>query len=275
MKNALAWAIGLLLIAVAIFLAAGSSNQDTTPQPQVARVLATTFHTTPSPTPTITPISTGTPTLTPVPTVTAIPGWIRLNTVDMQLLVPPALAGELIHVVPSVQQRENGSILDEAIITCPDCKALPAAAGGFIGSDVEPGIRLVKVKIAAEPDLFPYTLIGLGYYDYRLDNPQPVDLGRYRAYRAIASGPSTGGEPLTKLMYWIDNDSVRWVILFTASSADFQSRLPLFEQVARSVTILPQGKSTATSLSVRGAGVRDGRKHSLYMRNYAHVRFCA
>ena len=64
MKNELAIVAGLLMILAASFIAAGTSSQDTTPRPQLAQALATTFHVTPSATPR--------PTLTPIPTVTPL-----------------------------------------------------------------------------------------------------------------------------------------------------------------------------------------------------------
>lgn len=63
MKNAIAIGIGMALIAAAVFVAARTTNQDIVQQPQVAQVLATELHTTPSATPT----ATVTPTATPTP----------------------------------------------------------------------------------------------------------------------------------------------------------------------------------------------------------------
>ncbi len=239
MKKQAPLLIGLLLIAIAIFVAAGSSNQDTAPQPESARLLATTFHTTPSPTFTVTLTPTDAPSETPAPTITLIPGWVRIETIGMQLLLPRGFAGDAIHVPFQVQQRENGSILDETILPCELCKPLPGAAGGFLGSDVEPGIRLVKMKVYADPELFPYTILGLGLYDFQFDRPRLVDLGRYRAFRTVAHGPSTGGEDLTKMLYWIEQRNTYWVMIFTSTTSEFQAQLPTFEQIARTLTILP------------------------------------
>lgn len=63
MKNEFAIAAGVLMVLAALLLASGTSTQDTTPRPQVAQVLATTLHLTPSatPVPTFTPIPTATP----------------------------------------------------------------------------------------------------------------------------------------------------------------------------------------------------------------------
>ncbi len=64
MKNELALGIGLVLIVVALFIAMGSTDQDTAPRPHVAQVLATEFHVTPSPVPP--------PTFTPAPSPTPL-----------------------------------------------------------------------------------------------------------------------------------------------------------------------------------------------------------
>ncbi len=63
MKNEFALIVGLVLIVVALFIAMGSTNQDTAPRPQVAQVLATEFHLTPTaaPPPTLTPAPAPTP----------------------------------------------------------------------------------------------------------------------------------------------------------------------------------------------------------------------
>jgi hypothetical protein len=63
MKNAIAIGIGIALIAAALFVAAGTTNQDTAQRPQVAQAFATELHTLPSATPT----ATLTPTITPTP----------------------------------------------------------------------------------------------------------------------------------------------------------------------------------------------------------------
>jgi hypothetical protein len=63
MKNAIAIGFGMALIAAALFVAAGTTNQDMALQPQVAQVFATELHLTPSATPT----ATATPTVTPTP----------------------------------------------------------------------------------------------------------------------------------------------------------------------------------------------------------------
>jgi hypothetical protein len=63
MKNAIAIGFGMALIAAALFVAAGTTNQDTVRQPKVALVFATELHTTPSATPT----ATVTPTAPPTP----------------------------------------------------------------------------------------------------------------------------------------------------------------------------------------------------------------
>ena len=60
MKSLTALLIGLLLIAAALALALQTTSQDNAARPEVARALATEFHTTPSP--------TATPTLTPTAT---------------------------------------------------------------------------------------------------------------------------------------------------------------------------------------------------------------
>ncbi len=93
MKNYLALAIGILLIGVALLVAMGTTNQDDATQPEIARQLATRLHETPTftPTPTVTPTFTPSPTpsLAPVATVTAVPGWTKLSSRDIEMWLPP------------------------------------------------------------------------------------------------------------------------------------------------------------------------------------------
>jgi hypothetical protein len=63
MKNGVAIVAGVLIILAASFIAAGTSIQDKTPRPQLAQMMATAFHVTPSatPHPAFIPIPTATP----------------------------------------------------------------------------------------------------------------------------------------------------------------------------------------------------------------------
>jgi hypothetical protein len=70
MKNGLVIVVGVLMIVAASFLAAGTSSQDNTLRPQLAQVMATAFHVTPSATPR--------PTFSPIPTATPL----RITQVD-------------------------------------------------------------------------------------------------------------------------------------------------------------------------------------------------
>ncbi len=227
------------MIAAAIFLAAGSSNQDTTPPPQQAIALATLLHTTPTATPTLTLTPTPTLTLTPVPTVTPIPGWTRVESIGIQIWVPPLFTNEAAVVPKDVQVRESGTILNEAVIVCAACprgnESNPSAP--YMNWPAET-IRLIEVRKYSDPDLFPYTIANLGFYDFRPERSRLVNLGRYQAYRTVLSGPAMDGSALSKLMYWIEVQDKDWVMIFTAPGQEFERRLDAFEEIARSVTIL-------------------------------------
>ncbi|MGB8648575.1 MAG: hypothetical protein WCF84_25285 [Anaerolineae bacterium] len=239
MKNALALTIGVIMIAAAILLAAGSSNQDTAPQPQSAVALATLLHTTPSVTPTLPPTWTPAPTETTAPTVTPIPGWTRVETMGLQLWLPSIFSREPVPVPREVQARESGAILDEAVVVCATCpQGGESNQYAPLMSWPAETIRLIQVQTYGNPELFPYTIANLGFYDFRSDRPRIVDLGRYRAYRSVLTGPAMDGSPLSKLLYWIEGQDIYWVIIFTAPTAEFQAHLAAFERIARSMTIL-------------------------------------
>lgn len=68
-RNLFAIAVGIVAMVAALVVASGTTSQDTAPRPQAALVMATSFHVTPSATPTdtATPGPTFTPSLTPTP----------------------------------------------------------------------------------------------------------------------------------------------------------------------------------------------------------------
>lgn len=63
MRQIVALGIGIVLIALAMILAAGTTSRDTAPRPKAALAIETEIHSTPS----RTPRATGTPTVTPTP----------------------------------------------------------------------------------------------------------------------------------------------------------------------------------------------------------------
>ena len=77
MKNGIAIVAGVLMILAAFFIAAGTSSQDTSPRPQLAQALATTFYTTPS--------ATRRATLTPIPAATPL-RITQLDPSDQEIL---------------------------------------------------------------------------------------------------------------------------------------------------------------------------------------------
>ena len=227
--------VGLLLIAVAFLIASETTNQDSSPE--IARRFATALHTTPTPTDVPTRVPTDTPFPTPLPWTTPIPGWSVFITMGLELSLPQAYDGRLLRVPPEVQREENGSLLDESMVVYGTGDTGPWDLTSH--SSPKRTVRIARLKISADAELLPYTLVGLGFYDYRLDRPRRAPVGRYAGYRSVASGPAMDGSRLTKLIYWIDYRATYWVIVYSTPSEEFNTRLPTFEQSINTLTILP------------------------------------
>ncbi len=173
------------MILAASFIAAGTSSQDNTPRPQLAQVMATAFHVTPSATPR--------PTFTPIPT----PAPLRITRVDpsnqeiLDFLFQYPYWGA--YIIPSrsklsVERLDIDSLAPALIITGDGAEATdgfqvcPAAFGAVLSWDnegyarkflrVQFGHRDAQVSVSISPDgriVFTFRDIGNSIYELSHD----------------------------------------------------------------------------------------------------------
>ncbi len=221
MRNGLALAFGVALILAALYLAAGSTSQDTRAQPEVAQRLATELHTTPSATPTVTrtPAATRTPTRTPTP----VPAGLLLKAGGIEIRLPQDY--DLINLFPE----------DEGAVLQPDGRFERRTVVSYV-VDCEAGfprgassLRIAQVTGALEPGQVPFVVLGLNLDPALVGEPARVRVGSNEAYRVVV-GPLQIAGPVKKLLYYIRRGDIYWLVMFTAPAAEFDARLPAFVQ---------------------------------------------
>ncbi len=235
MKQALALLLGLGMILLALFLAARTSSEQTSLQPHAGLALATALHTTPSPTqtlrPTVTPRPTRSVTATPAPTVTPIPDMAKIQTDSFELWLPQNYSPEALHISGSLGENEaEAAIRDRWIF--------------LYGSDRQPNnfpkaVRSITV-IRLTTDL-PIDQVPQAIPDLRnrsaFQTPKRVHLARYEAYQGKL-GVTVSGTDTVKVFYWIKSDDDCWIVIFSATAAEFEKELPFFERSMDSFSIL-------------------------------------
>lgn len=221
MKNATALGMGIVMIFVALVLASRGNSQDIAPQPQVARVLATEFHTSPTPAPT--------PTLTPAPTVTPIAGWSELRAEGVELWLPSNYDQlKLSKGVTNRRYLTRGNLDGDVVLYAYD--ALMGLA--LTLRDVS----VMRVHTTLNPVSVPF---GIEAPDGAFQTPAALTLGPYAALESVANGPGIPGIPvrIRNLLYWIPHGDYYWLLIYTAPDYDFEQYLPAFERSALSFRI--------------------------------------
>jgi hypothetical protein len=192
MKNGVAIVAGVLMILVASFIVAGTSSQDNTTRSQLAQVMATAFHVTPSATPR--------PTFTPIPTATPrrIAELFPSAQDILNLLFQYPYSGA--YIIPSLSklsvQRLDLDVLAPTLIITGDeatatdgHRSYPAAFGAVLSWNnegyarkflrVQFGHRDAQVSVPMSPNrriVFAFRDIGIGAREVRIVSEQTVVL---------------------------------------------------------------------------------------------------
>jgi hypothetical protein len=213
MRRILPISLGIVMIIAAIYLAASTTNQDSAVQPPVALAFETELHAPPT--------ATATATLRPEPTVTPIVGWNKFTGQGVELWLPPEFGGAA---------DDPTALPESSLLYAMDLKAFhPAPVAS---------VRVLRVEMDASPDVVPFTVLD-GRFNHLAQAPVRVSLGRYDAFRSVVDGLVSSGAQIERLLYWIKQDNVYWVMVFTAPTSEFRQWLPAFERSARSFSILP------------------------------------
>ncbi len=206
MNNKLALGAGIILIVAALWIAAGTTNQDNAPRPPVAQRMATAFHETPSPTPL--------PTETPIPTPTPI--LVRhLNPTAQEIvtfLFQYPHEGSYMYMSPAevrIEPRADAAVptlivTGEGALLLSDGRLLPGALGAILVWEngayqvkyrhVEYGYEDARVMTSLSANgqvTFAYHLVGYDAHPYQetfaldpcsLVKPSPLNAANSTCY---------------------------------------------------------------------------------------------
>ncbi len=231
MKNYLALAIGVLMIAGALMLAMGTTNQDDATRPEIARQLATRLHETPTdtPPPTVIPTLTNTPLPTSTPVATEIPvlGWNKLETRNVEMWLPPNY--QLLDIADNIEIEMFFSRAD--LVGILKFHAYDTT----LGLNSFRSLRVFQVKTRLRPDQVPY---GIDISTETFQPPVPVSLGRYTAFRAVADKVSQARSHYTDLLYWIPRGEYYYLVIASTRAEYSAEDIATFDQAIRTMTIL-------------------------------------
>lgn len=223
MKNWLALGLGVAMIVAAFLVAAQTTNQDNATRPEAAQVFATALHV--QPTGTLTPL----PTETCAPTPTRIQGWVQFAADGVALWLPQNSAGAVVD-----QLSKNGFTIRSAV----NAQSLPSASlGPKALSTINVRVDRVTGNIS---QLLPFWIWGEKLDGMLIDETRQVRLGRYEASRSIAQSSGPTEMRVRRLVYAVDSHAGYWVLTFTAPATEFDRDLPIFEESARSFSVLAE-----------------------------------
>jgi len=233
-----------------------SAQTNATPLPQVETAVAATLTAlAPSPTATRTPTATvtpsptrtSTPTRTPRPTQTPTPshampadwqrfdfdggaislpdsfvGWIPGQDVDLEMLMEP-----LMNIDPKLMVLLGGMDLNQVDFLAFDLNL--DSAGNSTTVNILTEQLPAYLGLSAFMDLFVHYMQDL----FEIVDREDLTLGDYEASRLTVRAVFAGQE-VREMMYVINVDRTLWVITYATSAAEFDDRLPEFEQSAAS-----------------------------------------
>jgi hypothetical protein len=200
----------------------------------------------PQPTATSEPTAIPEPTATPLPAATAIPGWEKFEARGVALWLPESYEGgnleEDIDVIvgglrglgPDFEQmaqiiEQNPTLY---VIWAFDSKV---GDSGFLTNVT---VTTEKVFSAMTIDTYLDAAVGQLPAQFQVVERDTVSLNGRQAGR-LGIEFSISGVVGQEVMYVIKDDSTMWVITYATGAAEFEQRLPVFEQSASTFTIQP------------------------------------
>jgi len=185
---------------------------------------------------------------TPQPTAPAVPGWQKFEGRNVELWLPPTYqGGEL--------SGKNLEMVVEGIRTLgPDFEEVaqviernPSAFLIFaVDSEVGESGSLTNMNVVAER--VPSAVTMNTYLDlvakklprqYRVIEREIVQLDHHQAGRLVLE-IEVRDMHVKNLMYAIKSDNTVWAVNYGTGVEEFEQRLPVFEQSARTFTVRPQ-----------------------------------
>ncbi|MEE8152553.1 MAG: hypothetical protein V3T76_05915 [candidate division NC10 bacterium] len=181
---------------------------------------------------------------TPQPTAPAVPGWQKFEGRNVELWLPPTYQGGDL-------SGKNLEMVVEGIRTLgPDFEEVaqviernPSAFLIFaVDSEVGESGNLTNMNVVAER--VPSAVTMNTYLDlvakklprqYRVIEREIVQLDHHQAGRLVLEI-----EDVKQLMYAIKSDNTMWAVNYSTGVEEFEQRLPVFEQSARTFNVRPQ-----------------------------------
>ena len=196
----------------------------------------------PSPTPTHVP----TDTAEPIPAKTDIPGWEKFEAQGVEIWLPESFeGGDLENDLDLIVEKLN-ALGPEFEQVAAMIEANPTA---FVlwAFDTEIGSSgyLTNMNITHEKVLSAVTLemyiqaVSQQLPSYlTISQQEPGNLEQYDSYRLVIDTDVSGVKG-NELLYVIKDGSDVWAIAFATSVAEFDARLPVFEQSVQSFATQP------------------------------------
>jgi len=195
------------------------------------------------PTPTFTPDPTDTPLATPTP----MPGWKKFTGKSIELWLPESYEGgdvkqDLEVIVESV--RRLGPDFEQTAQMIEQNPAL-FALWAFDSEVGESGF-LTNVNVGQERifsaitiDIYLDVMVAKLPGAWRVTEREIVSLDRYQAGRIVTQF-TVYGTSGKQLVYAIKHDNTMWIITYSTHTDEYDQRLPVFEQSARTFVIQPE-----------------------------------
>ena len=179
-----------------------------------------------------------------LPPITAIPGWTLLSNAGVEISVPntfvggsnldvDALAKQLTDLGPEFAQAAQALQQNQAAFLL---FAVDTAKGG---SGATTNLVVVKEVVRSGMELGSYldSLASRLPAQTHVLLKEVVALGRYPTARLTAELSTPSGGSVKQVVYVVKNGSAVWQFVFSTPADEFDDRAPVFEAMARTISV--------------------------------------